>query len=44
MDIPDALADSFSYLASKVAIPNFLGGLKSFGQGFSGGVASNFRV
>lgn len=43
-DLVDSISDCFSYLASKVAIPNFLGGLKSFGQGFSGGVASNFRV
>lgn len=43
-DIPDTMSDCFSYLASKLAIPNFLGGLKSFGQGFSSGVASNFRT
>ena len=43
-DLVDSISDCFSYLASKVAIPNFLGGLKSFGQSFSGGVASNFRV
>lgn len=43
-DVVDVLSDCFSALASKIAIPNFLSGLKSFGQGFSSGVASNFRT
>lgn len=43
-DVVDTMSDCFSYLASKIAIPNFIGGLKSFGSSFSSGVASNFRT
>ena len=43
-DVVDTMSDCFSYLASKLTIPNFIGGLKSFGSSFSSGVASNFRT
>lgn len=31
-DIPDAISDAFSFLASKLTIPNFLGSIKQFQQ------------
>ena len=31
-DIPDAMSDAFSFLASKLTIPNFLGSIKQFQQ------------
>ena len=31
-DIPDALSDAFSYLASKIVLPNFLGSIQNFQQ------------
>lgn len=30
MDIPDTMSDAFSFLASKMTIPNFLGSVKQF--------------
>lgn len=35
-DIADTMSDAFSFLASKIVIPNFIGGLQNFGAGFSG--------
>lgn len=43
-DIPDTASDCFSFLASKLVIAPFSKGLKTFGSGFSGGVAGNFRT
>lgn len=43
-DIPDAISDAFSSLASKLVIPPFAKGLQSFGRGVSDGVANNFRI
>lgn len=42
-DIPDTMSDAFSWLASKIRIPSFIGGLKGMGKGYSQGVAQNFN-
>lgn len=42
-DIPDACSDAFSFLASKLVIPPFASGLKTFGSGSISGVAGAFR-